>query len=522
MKVSKRSLIVVVVALVAALALLSGASAQTPAPNKPAPGGSNWSALDKVDALKASLEKAGFSLTPGEFAAHDLVQETCTGKIPQAGTNPWPNVTFFLQLPVHPGVTPMPVPGNWQLGEDEAIVLVGQTPPPALFYSYEVMAISLPGIKNSRGLAVGNSVNIRTINTTGPDKYNRPVVIIITGHRKTERRVRAAVRQAGYPDAIINVVPISPVIAPLGAGATGSWFAFPHRIAASLDQPALEAYAKNSPYAVFRVKPNQPLAPDPEPVPILRVRGTGHTEMELYPSLKLLRQAILDSYAGMPFVEMDTKTSQYLPPDGHETVGEKPYVALQRGKDAAGVSRDNASLTSYPYFRLRDGVEEFAIVYGANHQATGKATYASFTPYVDKDRWLGLTDGTVTSNNYDPDGQAGDSARKFLCPDDPSQCPDDVQYLYAWKVARHCNGEEFCLELKTEFADLNGQPYVCKLYDWYDFEHGQPFIGLFKLDEADIQFAWRAYVEPATNAGPDDNELLYDRVIYFGPYFSEP
>ncbi len=29
----------------------------------------------------------------------------------------------------------------------------------------------------------------------------------------------------------------------------------------------------------------------------------------------------------------------------------------------------------------------------------------------------------------------------------------------------------------------------------------------------------RAYVEPATNFGPDDNELLYGRAIYFGPYF---
>jgi hypothetical protein len=31
-------------------------------------------------------------------------------------------------------------------------------------------------------------------------------------------------------------------------------------------------------------------------------------------------------------------------------------------------------------------------------------------------------------------------------------------------------------------------------------------------------FLWRAYLEPATNVGPDDNELLYDRAIYFGPY----
>jgi hypothetical protein len=32
-------------------------------------------------------------------------------------------------------------------------------------------------------------------------------------------------------------------------------------------------------------------------------------------------------------------------------------------------------------------------------------------------------------------------------------------------------------------------------------------------------FIFRSYMEPATNVGPDDNELLYDRAIYFGPYF---
>jgi hypothetical protein len=26
-------------------------------------------------------------------------------------------------------------------------------------------------------------------------------------------------------------------------------------------------------------------------------------------------------------------------------------------------------------------------------------------------------------------------------------------------------------------------------------------------------------MEPGTNVSPDDNELLYDQAIYFGPYF---
>ena len=35
-------------------------------------------------------------------------------------------------------------------------------------------------------------------------------------------------------------------------------------------------------------------------------------------------------------------------------------------------------------------------------------------------------------------------------------------------------------------------------------------------------FIFRNYMEPATKVGPDDNELVYDRAIYFGPYFNEP
>jgi hypothetical protein len=34
-------------------------------------------------------------------------------------------------------------------------------------------------------------------------------------------------------------------------------------------------------------------------------------------------------------------------------------------------------------------------------------------------------------------------------------------------------------------------------------------------------FLWRSYREPATKVSPDDNELLYDRAIYFGPYFAQ-
>ncbi len=431
-------------------------------------------------------------------------------------------------MPPHPGVIPpLPIDRYWQLGEDEAIVLVGQTPPGVRFFHYQVFDILVPGINHRMMMPVGDAINMNTINTTGPGKNGRPIVYIITGNRETERRVRTAALKAGYPASIINVEAISPVIAPLGVddpatpAIEGSWFVLVNRLAVNEDPAAVEDYARNPPYWVARVKPEQPIADDPEPVPVLRVHGTGHTEMPLYPSFKLLRQAILDKYRGMPVQELDTDNSWDTQlPDGHMARSEKPYVGLQRGVDTFGASRDNVTLTTHPWFRLREGKDEFVIVYGANHETLGKATYTSFTLYADKARWFGLKDGTVTSNNYDAGGQPGDSARRFLCPDDPSTCPPDVQYLYAWKVARDCKGEKFCMELKVEFLDMDGQPYECNLYDWYNFKEGQPLIGPFDLDAMDMNITWRAYVEPATNVSPDDNELLYDRAIYFGPYFA--
>ena len=59
-------------------------------------------------------------------------------------------------------------------------------------------------------------------------------------------------------------------------------------------------------------------------------------------------------------------------------------------------------------------MDEFVIVYGVNHQTTGKVTYTSFSIYADKDRWFGLQDGTTTSPHHDGSGLPGDSAEVLV------------------------------------------------------------------------------------------------------------
>jgi len=508
----------------------------TPVANTQGPEGAGksadkgWSALDNVERFMDTLHKAGFGVQEGDLGFCDLVKLTCEGKVRDAlANNPWPNAYITINLDPHEGVPRPPIDYIWQLREDEAIVLIGQTPPAAAYFSYQSFVMFPPGSPLRTGVAFGDTINIGTVHTIGPDRVDRPIVIIITGHREAERRVRAAARAAGYPDAIINVETISPVIAPLGISRDGkeaSWLGFVHRVAVPQDRAALEEYIKDPPYRVFRVTPVDPatgevgkdpaLAPDPEPVPVLRVRGTGHTEMELYPALKRLRAAILevhgtDGKCEGGCKELDTHIWTTVTRENNREVAiEKPYVGLQRGIQVLGTGRDTNYLATYPNFMLREGTDEYVIAYGVNHQATGKVTYSSVSIYADKDRWIGPKDATFLSPGFPG------SAERYL-PGDP-----DAKYLYAIKVARHCDEADkpFCMEVKQpDFIDKDGNPYACELGDFLDRDEN---VHEWNLNEHEMFFLFRSYMEPATNVSPDDNELLYDRAIYFGPYFEEP
>lgn len=452
-------------------------------------------ALDNVPRFQQELAAAGFNLHEGAVSYMDAVKECCEGRLLDTlGNNPWPS-TYVIAQEMTPPNYPQPFrPWVWRLREDEAIVLVGQTPPEAAYFSFGTFVAFLPQNPNKVAVPVGDGFNNLTINTNGREPFNRPIVYIITGHRETERRVRAAALAAGYPASIINVETVSPVIAPLGVGPEGSLMYLLHRVTIAEDPDALLDYIKDPPYRIFRVTPG-PLVPEPQlaanpqPVPVLRVRGTGYTEMELYPALKRLREAIIKEHAGLPHRVLDTHVYWQ-----GRRFAEKPYVGLQRGLDVLGATRDTNYFATYPNFMLREDTEEFVIVYGVNHQATGKATYASFSAYADPARLFGL------ETTYSP--EFGDSARRYL-PDDP-----DADKLYAWKIARHCAEDEpYCMAVtQPTFTDIAGVPYSCA-----------PELD---LNSVEMWLAFRTYLEPATKTGPDDNELLYDQAIYFGPYFN--
>ncbi len=331
--------------------------------------------------------------------------------------------------------------------------------------------------------SIGDTINNMTINTrsAATNLFNQPVIIISTADKKVDTLVRNAAKTAGYSQDIINtdVIPSSAVKMGLGDGT--DLFGFVSRIAVPRDRNELDAYIKDPGSVVFRLTPKVTMRPEPFPVPALRVRGTGKTELDLLPAVEELRQAILAQYQNFQATEVPTFVAL---PEGF-TATQSKINTLGDNRDAAYFS--NVEIDAWTKagdcrrdaaFILPDDPDEFIIIYGVDHEATGKATYSNCVIYG-----LQYLNGVASVDSREYQGSADD-----YIPGHPQ-----AQYLYAWKIARKNDGDLHCLEVPA----------------------GPQRYGISPDDKIILLF--RAYLERATKAGPAHNELVMDRVIRFSP-----
>lgn len=429
-----------------------------------------------IDALIATLEEQGFSVQQGALTKFNLAPICCAGQTPSCMANNAGAPYMVARLPDAPGQTEAAMlPWLFKLGANEAVVIVGRTPPTTAYFSYEPFANLVhaygDGEPQILGANIGDSINNLTIHTSGPASapYNRDTVIILTGDQGVDSKVRAAADAAGIRQEIINTSVVPSSVVRLGVDSEADEFSLLHRMFLPESQAALDDYL-DTPQVALRVTLNDGFTPAPFAAPDLRVRGTGTTEMDLMPAVNDLRKAILDTYNDL--TATDLTTSVWLP-DG--------FDGLQRGENLYLPTRDTVYLRTNPLFTLPDAPDTFLIVYGVNHAATGDATYANLSVYADPSLLLGVRG--ENSRNL-----AG-SAATYL-PDHPQ-----VESLYAWKVTRNCHGEAQCLEVKLD----------------------EPCARLDLNDTTQLWLAFRIYLEARTRVGPAFTELIYDRAILFSP-----
>jgi len=448
-----------------------------------------------IAALEAALEQAGFTIQQGEYGFTDAIALCNAGVIQTCQGNNVGAPYLAYKLPPAPGQTTPNLFANarglafiYRLRPDEAILQIGWTPPEAAYFSYQSYLAMRYDPEQKRYLqmfnSLGDSINNLTIRTSGPEgnPFGQPVVILTAADRVIAAAVEAAVLGAGYPADSVNLDVIAPALVHMGLEPGDDLFQFLSRIAVPADRATLQDYIASPGSVILRLTPKEkPVRLDPFPAPTLRVRGTGTTEMGFLPAVDALREAILARYADLEAIEVPTSIAL---PEG--------YAATQSWINTLGDTRDAAYFSTVEVaawtdpqdsrraaaFPLRDDPNEFFIVYGVNHEASGKASYASCAFYG-----LQFLNGVASVDSRMYRGSAED-----YLPGDPM-----APYLYAWKVARKSNGELHCTVLPT----------------------GPTHYGI--APEEDVIVFFRAYLEVATGAGPAPSELVFDRVIRFRP-----
>ncbi len=288
------------------------------------------SACANADSLRQSLEEVGFQVQKGAFTSVDFFKLYQEKLVRSCNGNNADNPYFACAMPLSPGQT---CPDyldidkdqdpklylSFRLRPNEAIVLVGKTPPEVKYFSYfaflstrspdyarnpwlnppipiELMKTKpvvtpqvIPDL-DDRSIArremifagLGDTLNRLSLSTPGTpgatagNPFEQPVVLIFTASQEINEMASEAALAAGYPASAINtgIIPIDFV--KLGVDEGDDTFSIGHRISKNpTDQAAFEEYIKKPGLSVFRI--TGPLNPAAKyfPVPKLTPRGNG-------------------------------------------------------------------------------------------------------------------------------------------------------------------------------------------------------------------------------------------------------
>ena len=406
------------------------------------------------------------------------------------------------------------------LSPDEAVVYVGKTPPLCDYFSFVPMLWSrhYPDSCKLTGdyllASVIDPLNNAWIQTEDPiNPFEQNTIVVLTADEGVYGRILDAAEAAGFPASMVNRLVLPSNVLHLGIEPGSDRLIVLVRTANFASETEGRKYLANNELAkVFRITPRIAPVLQPFEQPAWRDRAWKHEETlvrGLSKGLKRLKAAIL---AKTPHVQARPLESIRWFYDSSEVLD--PTKEAYR-KYLAGESSDT------PYLRSAEnglptsfilGSKDMVVVYGVNHAATGIATYSMFGVYgewtlshcppvlpdepvfvygADDPIWNGVAGMT----NHEFTG----SAEEFI-PGDPM-----APYLYAVRIVRHRRVDA-------------GQKYyvvVPGLDPDKESEYGPPFYpDVIGLDKP-VFIGYRAYVNPATKAGPAYEDIIPDRAIWF-------
>jgi len=359
---------------------------------------------------------------------------------------------------------------NHHFREDEALVMIGRTPPAVKYFglrSYINHRID-PNTGEKRELfaSLGPSLNNLVVardRGVAPDEiHDTEFIVVTTADRAMELQVTGWLEEAGFDLANVHYDRMTHQVARFGLHETADTFSVQWRMAVAEDVAAMDAFRTDPSATVLRITPPTELAAaEPHGWPDLPVGGSGQTELFLLGALIQLELAIGAHHVGY---EGDVRAPTLANVNTLTCIPDCGIADIHDRFTAKG-----------EFFKMQ--ADEYVVVFGPNHELTGKASYASFA-FMNEANQYGF---------IDVDSEEMRGSASFYLPDHPL-----ADQLYAYTVARSCVGHsEPCVEVPT----------ACPYPD---------------LDTR-MKLTVRAYLEPATGSAPIAGEILLDRIGYFRP-----
>ncbi len=448
------------------------------------PGADASAALPDVAGLRAAFEEAGFVVQEAAWRPIDLSDCCAPGKS-CSGNNPSSPYLEFA-TPRAPGQT---VPNereddgglspSFHLRADEAFVLIGRTPPTARYFGITPYLVDrwYDGIERIPFASLTDTLNHEVIRTlgTGDSPFGRPFVLVATGNAATLDAVEAVFADHGISKGDVNVIVFDPSQVHFGLEATDDTLAVLTRVAVFADPEAGEAWVQHPDGTLWRLTPATPLPDTPLAAPAPRPPASSPDEHDL--GLDAALDALEDALRGRhPGAKLRTLQASF--------VDAKPATCIQTGASCLGDNRDAAYALMVEglqgAFTLRSG--DSAYVFGVDHVATGKATYANASLYV-LSHLAGLR--AVSDEEW-----AGTAAAAF--PDVPH-----ADSLFVWRLARSC-------------SDGVSPDIPCTEIPFAPCPEGANQANLLTV-------SFRAYLEPGRKTAPRSDLLVPGRVLLARP-----
>jgi hypothetical protein len=254
-------------------------------------------------------------------------------------------------------------------------------------------------------------------------------------------------------------------------------FTFLLRASLFEDQAAGQDYLDNAgKYSrVFRVTPKTAGKLNLYQTPALRKRGTGQSEFAIIQNvdsdMETIRQGILKKFAATDYDYTELQTDIWLP---------EGFTGIAQDIDVLAEDRDTVYLRTNDFQLNSD--DDFIIVYGVNHEKTGKSLYCNFSFYGEE-----LLNGCAGTNSSNYPGTADEYFSSGYA---------NTSYYFTYKLGRICTSGENCVIVEKSTGNPQGKAYGVD-------------------NNKDAFLAFRSYIEKVNKVGPAAYELVYDRAIIF-------